>query len=67
MAEHFTGNLFLYVIDMKRIKLLYMNGQRMKKHNPTRPYDRYVMYNGITTTAVLMASQLNTSTIVEIQ
>lgn len=57
---------FLWVIDMKRIKLLYMNGQRMKKHNPARPYDRYVMYNGITTTAVLMASQLNTSTIVEI-
>lgn len=58
---------FLWVIDMKRIRLLYMNGQRMKKHQPSRPYDRYVMYNGITTTAVLMASQLNTSTIVEIQ
>lgn len=57
---------FMYVIDMKRIKLLYMNGQRMKKHNPTRPYDRYVMYNGITTTAVLAAQQLNTSAVYEI-
>ena len=57
---------FMYVIDMKRIRLLYMNGQRMKKHNPSRPYDRYVMYNGITTTAVLHATQLNTSGVYEI-
>lgn len=57
---------FAWIIDTKRIKLLYMNGQRMKKHSPARPYDRYVMYNGLTTTCVLMASQLNTSGIVEI-
>jgi len=56
----------LYVIDMRRIKLLYMNGQRMKKHNPARPYDRYVMYNGITTTAVMVAQQLNTSAVYDI-
>ena len=57
---------FMYVIDMKRLRLFYMNGQRMKKHNPQRPYDRYVMYNGITTTAVMVAQQLNTSLIAEI-
>jgi len=57
---------FMYIIDMKRIKLLYMNGQRMKKHTPQRPYDRYVMYNGLTTTAVMLASQLNTSSVIEI-
>lgn len=56
----------LYVIDMRRIRLMYMNGQRMKKHNPARPYDRYVMYNGITTTAVLAAQQLNTSGVYDI-
>lgn len=52
-----------YAIDMGRtgLRLLYMDGQRMKKHAPARPYDRYVMYNGITTTAVLIAKQLNTS------
>jgi hypothetical protein len=35
-----------YVIDMSKtgLRLLYMDGQRMKKHNPARPYDRYVMY-----------------------
>lgn len=56
----------MYVIDMRRIKLMYMNGQRMKKHNPARPYDRYVMYNGITTTAVMCAQQLNTSAVYDI-
>jgi hypothetical protein len=48
------------------LKLLYMDGQRMKKHSPSRPYDRYVMYNGITTTAVLIAKQLNTSGVYDI-
>lgn len=57
-----------YVIDMSRagVRLLYMDGQRMKKHNPARPYDRYVMYNGITMTGVLVAKQLNTSGVYDI-
>lgn len=57
-----------YAIDMGRLglKLLYMDGQRMKRHHPARPYDRYVMYNGITTTAVLVARQLNTSGVYDI-
>lgn len=58
----------LYVIDMSKtgLRLLYMDGQRMKKHNPARPYDRMVMYNGISTTAVLIAKQLNTSAVYDI-
>ena len=57
-----------YVLDTGRkgIRLFYMNGQRMKKHNPARPYDRYVMYNGITTTAVMGARRLNTSAVYDI-
>lgn len=57
-----------YVIDMSKrgLRLMYMNGQRMKKHNPARPYDRYVMYNGLTTTAVIAARQLNTSAVYDI-
>lgn len=57
-----------YALDMGRtgLKLLYMDGQRMKKHAPARPYDRYVMYNGITTTAVMIAKQLNTSGVYDI-
>lgn len=58
----------MYVIDMSRngVRLLYMDGQRMKKHNPARPYDRYVMYNGITMTGVLVAKRLNTSAVYDI-
>lgn len=54
---------YCYAIDMSKngIRLLYMNGNRMKRHNPARPYDRMVMYNGITTTAVLVARRLNSS------
>lgn len=55
-----------YLIDMKRIKLLYMQGEKMKKANPARPYDRYVMYRGVTTTAVMIAQQLNTSGVIDI-
>lgn len=58
----------LYVIDMSKtgLRLLYMDGQRMKRHNPARPYDRYVMYNGITMTGVMIAKQLNTSAVYDI-
>lgn len=57
-----------YIIDMGRtgVRLMYMNGQRMKKHNPARPYDRYVMYNGITMTGLMIAKQLNTSAVYDI-
>lgn len=57
-----------YAIDMGRtgVRVLYMDGNRMKKHSPARPYDRYVMYNGITTTAVMIAKQLNTSGVYDI-
>jgi hypothetical protein len=48
------------------VRLLYMDGNRMKKHNPARPYDRMVMYNGISMTGVLVAKQLNTSAVYDI-
>ena len=57
-----------YAIDMskKGIRLLYMDGNRMKRHNPARPYDRYVMYSGITTTAVMVARSLRGSGVYDI-
>lgn len=59
---------FCEAIDMGKrgIRLLYMDGQRYKKHNPARPYDRMVMYNGISMTGVMVARQLNTSGVYEI-
>lgn len=57
-----------YAIDMgaRGLKLMYMDGQKYKKHNPARPYDRMVMYNGISMTAVMVARQLNTSGVYDI-
>jgi hypothetical protein len=57
-----------YVIDMSKtgLRLLYMDGQRMKRHTPERPYDRYVLYQGITMTGVMIAKQLNTSGVYDI-
>lgn len=57
-----------YAIDMGRtgVRLLYMDGQRMKKHNPARPYDRMTMYNGLSMTGVMVAKQLNTSGVYDI-
>lgn len=53
-------------IDFKQLSLEYLKGQRQKKHHPSRPYDRYVMYNGLTMTGALIARQLNTSGIYDI-
>lgn len=57
-----------YVLDMGTtgVRLLYMDGERMHKHAPARPYDRYTMYNGITMTGVMIAKQLNTSGVYDI-
>lgn len=55
-----------YTIDMRRIRFLYMVGERNKKASPPRPYDRYVMYRGLTSTGVLIAQQLNTSAVYDI-
>jgi len=57
-----------YAIDMGKtgLRLLYMDGQRMKKHNPARPYDRMTMYNGLSMTGVMVAKQLNTSGVYDI-
>lgn len=59
---------FCYAIDMGKrgLRLMYMDGQKYKKHNPARPYDRMVMYNGISMTGVMVARQLNTSGVYEI-
>jgi hypothetical protein len=57
----------MYTIDMRRVRLMYMIGEKNKKASPPRPYDRYVMYRGLTSTAVMVASQLNTSAVYDIK
>ena len=57
-----------YAIDVGKrgLRLMYMDGQKLKKHNPARPYDRMVMYNGLSMTGVMVARQLNTSGVYDI-
>jgi len=57
-----------YAIDMGKrgLRLMYMDGQKYKKHNPARPYDRMVMYNGVSMTGLMVARQLNTSGVYDI-
>lgn len=56
----------MYDIDMNAIKLVYMRGEKRKRANPARPHDRFVMYRGLSTTALLVAKQLNTSAVFDI-
>lgn len=56
----------MYDIDMSAIKLLYMSGEKMKKSNPARPHDRFVMFQGMSTTAVMVAKRLNTCGVYDI-
>lgn len=55
-----------YIVDMSGIKLLYMQGEKRKRSNPARPHDRFVMYQGVTTTAVMVAKKLRTSGVYDI-
>lgn len=52
---------YLYILDMKVIHLMYMREERMKRHFPQRPPDKYVVYRGITDTCGLVCKQRNTS------
>lgn len=56
----------MYDIDMNAIKLLYMAGEKKKKANPARPHDRFVMFQGLSTTAVMVAKRLNSSGVYDI-
>ena len=55
-----------YIIDMAAIKLMYMAGEKKKRSNPARPHDRFVMYQGLTTTGVMVAKKLRTSGVYDI-
>lgn len=52
---------YLYILDMKSIHPMYMQDERMKRHSPARPADKYVVYRAITDTLGLVCKQRNTS------
>ncbi len=50
-----------YILDTKSIMPMVMDGEYMKKHNPARPAEKYVLYRAVTLTAGLVVKQRNTS------
>ncbi len=50
-----------YILDMKAIKPMNMDGEYMKRHSPARPADKYVIYRSVTLTGGLVCRQRNTS------
>ena len=61
-----TPTIRCYIIDPSKLYLMYMDGEKMKRHSPVRPHDYYSIYRAITTTSVLCASQLNCHGVYEI-
>lgn len=51
----------LYVLDMKGIVPMYMDGENWKKHAPARPYDKYVFFRAKTYIGGLVCKRRNTS------
>lgn len=50
-----------YVLDMKHIYPMVMDGEDKKTHSPARPAEKYVIYRAMTWTGGLIANQLNSS------
>lgn len=50
-----------YFLDFNNIQLRPMEGEDMKRHNPARPPEKYVMYRAITWTGGLVAKMLRSS------
>jgi hypothetical protein len=56
-----------YWIDTSKIFLMAMQGEWRKDHNPTRPADQFIVFKSITSTGQLVASQLNSSIVMDIE
>ncbi len=55
-----------YWLDTSKIFLMAMQGEWRKDHSPARPADQFIVYKSITSTGQLVASQLNSSIVMDI-
>jgi len=55
-----------YIIDTSKLRMHYMEGEKMKRHSPARLHTSYEMHRALTTTCVLCANQLNCHGVYEI-
>jgi hypothetical protein len=56
----------MYWFDPKCIFLMAMEDEWRKDHTPARPYNIFVLYKSITSTGQMVASQLNSSAVIDI-
>src|SRR3546814_7482975 len=54
---------YAYVLDTKTIFPKHIEGENMKRHNPARPADQYVMYRALTWVGGLVCSQRNANAV----
>lgn len=52
---------YLFAVDTKSIYPMVVEGENWKKHNPARPYDKYVFYRAKTYVGGLVCKRRNTS------
>jgi hypothetical protein len=64
--DDLSQSKYMFAIDTKAIFPYVMDGEWGKTHNPARPYDRYVIYKGVTYTGNLFVNRLNSSGIYSI-
>lgn len=64
--DDLSKSKYLFVLDTKAMFPYVMQDEWGKTHNPARPYDRYVIYRGITYTGNLYANRLNSSGVYQI-
>jgi hypothetical protein len=55
-----------YVLDLNNIRLMPMENEDMRLHNPARPEDRYVLYRAMTWTGGLVGKMFRSSGIYSI-
>lgn len=57
---------YCYVLDDRTIFPKHIEGENMKRHNPTRPADKYVMYRALTWVGGLVCRQRNANAVFSI-
>ena len=56
-----------YWFDSSKIKMAKMDGEWRRAHNPARPPEKFVLYRSITSTGQMIATQLNSSLVIDIK
>lgn len=50
---------YCFAIDPKHMRMRVMEGEDMRRHNPARPYDKFVLFHSVTFTGCMETRRLN--------